>query len=50
MFIIDFEWYDKETGTYIKDSFECEKTFNEFKMFISDNDILNYEIINITIG
>lgn len=47
MFRIDFEYYNKEIGMYCKDSFECEKSFKEFEVWLSDNEILNYRIIEI---
>ena len=47
MFAIDFEYYSSVTGTYETDTFECEKSFKEFKNWLEDNDILNYEIKEI---
>lgn len=47
MFAIDFEYYNVEIGTYCTDTFECEKSFNEFKEWLQDNNILNYEIKEI---
>lgn len=49
LMIIDFEYYNKNIGMYCTDSFECEESFQEFKNWIEDNDILNYDIKNIRI-
>lgn len=49
MLIIEFEYYDKESGTYIQDQFECIDKYQEFKNFLSDSDILNYEILDIIV-
>ena len=45
MFAIDFEYY--RSGTYETDTFECESSFNEFKAWLSDTGITNYNIIEI---
>lgn len=47
MMIIIFEYFKKELGNYEQDQFECIEGYHEFKNYISDNDILNYEILDI---
>jgi len=47
LLIINFEYYDKETGTYEKDQFECVNSFQEFKDYLQDNNILNYDAIDV---
>lgn len=47
MFAIDFEYYNKEIGMYEQDTFECDKSFKEFEMWLTSEEILNYRIIEI---
>lgn len=48
MFAIDFEYYNVENGgIWEADTFECNKSFKEFELWLNDNDILNYRIIEI---
>ena len=49
MLIIIFEYFDKESGSYERDQFECVERYQEFKNYIIDNDIVNYEILDIIV-
>ena len=46
MFTIEFEYYNNEIGSYETDSIEC-RNYNDFKIWVSDNNITNYEILEI---
>ena len=47
LLIINFEYYNGHDGVYETDQFECVNSFQEFKDYLQDNNILNYEIIDI---
>jgi hypothetical protein len=49
MFAIDFEYYNSAIGMYCNDTFECDKSYNEFKTWLADNDITNYTITEIRV-
>lgn len=48
MLIVEFEYFNKETGVFETDQLECEK-FQDFKNWIEDNNIKIYEIMDIRI-
>lgn len=48
MLVIIFEYYHSSTGTCVDDSIEVEK-YQDFKDWISDNGIKNYEILDIIV-
>ena len=47
MFAIDFKYYSVEVGMWCNDTFECDKSYNEFKAWLADNEVNNFEIIDI---
>lgn len=48
MLVIIFEYYNKESGAYETDQIEIVE-YQDFKNYISDNDIINYEILDIIV-
>lgn len=47
MFAIDFEYNNTDSGIWETDTFECDNSFNEFKAWLKDNDIVIFNIIEI---
>ena len=49
MYRVDFIYYSVEQRTFIKDGFEVVDNYGEFLTWLSDNDIINYQIENIIV-